>query len=143
MPEPGVIDVAAALVFRGGLLLITRRPHGKHLAGLWEFPGGKLAPGESWEHALARELLEEVDLRIAPGRLYEEVVHAYPEKTVRLRFFVCTAHDGGEPRPIECEAVAWVGREGLARHEFPPADARLLKRLLADDALWVVDSGEA
>lgn len=136
MPDPGIIDVAAGLVLRGRRLLITRRPQGKHLGGLWEFPGGKVAPGESWEQALVRELVEEVGLRVVPLHLYEEVVHAYPGKTVRLRFFVCLAPEDGEARPIECDAVAWVGREELCRHDFPPADERLLRRLMADVALW-------
>lgn len=136
MPDPGIIDVAAGLVLRGRRLLITRRPQGKHLGGLWEFPGGKVAPGESWEQALVRELVEEVGLRVVPLHLYEEVVHAYPGKTVRLRFFVCSAAEDGEARPIECDAVEWVGREDLCRHDFPPADERLLQRLMADNALW-------
>lgn len=136
MPDPGIIDVAAGLVLRGRRLLITRRPQGKHLGGLWEFPGGKVSPGESWEQALVRELVEEVGLRVVPLHLYEEVVHAYPGKTVRLRFFVCSAAEDGEARPIECDAVEWVGREDLGRHDFPPADERLLQRLMADDALW-------
>ena len=135
MPDAAVIDVAAALVVRGGRLLLTRRPPGKHLAGYWEFPGGKLAPGESWEEALVRELMEEVGLEVFPGRLYEEILHAYPGKTVRLRFFLCTAGPG-EPRPIECDAVAWAGREDLDRHAFPEADQRLLERLRADPDVW-------
>lgn len=138
MTGPGVIDVAAALVFRDGRLLITRRPPGKHLAGLWEFPGGKLNPGESWERALVRELLEEVGIEVHPGPLYEEITHAYPGKTVRLRFFLCRAGPG-QARPIECDAVAWVDREGLLQHEFPPADQRLLERLRANDSLWATD----
>ena len=117
MHGPGVIDVAAALVFRDGRLLVTRRPAGKHLGGLWEFPGGKVDPGESWEQALARELMEEVGLVVRPGRLYAEVIHSYPGKIVRLRFFVCAAPQG-EPRPIECDEVQWTRREDLASHEF-------------------------
>lgn len=130
-----VIDVAAGLVFRAGRLLITQRPPGTHLAGLWEFPGGKLQAGESWEGALVRELREEIDFEVIPGRLYEEVVHAYPEKTVRLRFYRCRA-GAGEPRAVECAALAWISKEELSAYAFPAADARLLERLTEDDAVW-------
>jgi mutator protein MutT len=142
MPGPGTIDVAAALVFRDGRLLVTRRPPGKHLAGLWEFPGGKLAPGESWEHALARELMEEVGLPVRPIRLYSEVVHPYPEKTVRLRFFVCES-DHGNARPIECDAVEWTSRETLSSHDFPPADRQLIEALVTDASLWNAPASRA
>lgn len=131
-----VIDVAAGLVFRAGCLLITQRPAGTHLAGLWEFPGGKLQAGESWETALVRELREEIDFEVFPGGLYEEIVHAYPEKTVRLRFYRCRAGQG-EPRAIECAALAWISKDELTSYAFPAADARLLEQLAADDAVWV------
>lgn len=125
---PRAIPVAAALIFRAGRLLIAQRPAGKHLGGLWEFPGGKLEPGESWESGLQRELREELDTEVVVGPLFEEVTHHYPTKTVRLRFFICRWH-AGEPRPLDCAAVAWVNRTELNRYEFPPADARLLERL--------------
>lgn len=138
MSKIPVIDVAAGLVFRAGRLLITQRPSGTHLAGLWEFPGGKLQPGESWEAALVRELREEIDFEVFPGGLYEEVVHAYPEKTVRLRFFLCRA-GVGEPRAIECAAWAWISRKQLTDYAFPEADARLLHRLASDEAVWEME----
>ena len=116
------------MVFRGGKLLIAQRLAGSHLGGLWEFPGGKRQPGETWEECLARELIEELGASVKVGSVFEEVVHVYPEKTVRLRFFVCSWLSG-EPRPLECANVAWVTREQLAHYEFPPADARLLERL--------------
>jgi len=128
------IDVAAGLVFRAGLLLITQRPPGSHLAGLWEFPGGKLQPGESWETALRRELREELGFKAAVGLLYEEITHEYPEKSVRLRFFRCGV-ESGEPRPIECSNLAWIRRGELVRYPFPEADARLLERLAIDPEL--------
>ena len=123
-----VLDVAAGLVFRDGLLLITQRPPDKHLGGLWEFPGGKLDAGESWEVALQRELHEELGFEAEVGSLFEEVVHHYPEKSVRLRFFRCTVASG-EPRPIECAALAWVNPAQLSQYPFPPADAQLIERL--------------
>jgi 8-oxo-dGTP diphosphatase len=123
-----VIDVAAGLVFRDGRLLITQRKAGSHLAGLWEFPGGKRNEGESWENCLRRELREELAIEVSVGRVFDEVTHAYPEKTVRLRFFICTLRDG-EPQPLDCAALAWVTALEMAGYTFPPADAKLLARL--------------
>lgn len=129
------IDVAAALVVRNGRLLIARRSAGSHLAGLWEFPGGKREPGESWEDCLRRELAEELGVTAAVGELVDEITFAYPEKTVRLRFFLARLVSG-EPRPLDCAEVKWVGRADLAGHAFPPADAALIDRLTATDRFW-------
>ena len=128
MPASPVIDVAAGLVFRAGKLLVAQRKAGSHLAGLWEFPGGKREAGESWEDCLRRELREELAIEVEVGRCFSEVTHAYPGKTVRLRFFVC-ALVSGEPRPIDCAALAWVTAEGLRDRGFPPADEQLLAAL--------------
>lgn len=135
-PHP-VIDVSAGLVRHAGRLLIAQRPAGSHLAGFWEFPGGKRDPGETWEACLERELREELGLRIQAGAVYDEITHPYPTKTVRLRFFVAGLHPDSPPaRAVECADFAWVDRESLARYTFPPADAALLRHLLADDAFW-------
>ncbi len=136
MGSVDVVDVAAGLVFRNGRLLITQRPPGSHLAGLWEFPGGKLQQGESWEAALTRELQEELGFVASVGSLYQEITHAYPEKTVRLRFHLCQVRSG-EPTPIECSDLAWVDRAQLGDFPFPPADEQLLVRLGRDTALWI------
>ncbi len=136
LPVARVIDVAAALVFRESRLLITQRPAGSHLEGLWEFPGGKLEPGETWTECLQRELREELDLEVLVGELFSEVTHAYPEKVVRLRFFKCRPA-GAEPKAIGCAALRWVDRDSLTNFEFPPADAQLLQALLADSSIWV------
>jgi mutator protein MutT len=124
------VDVAAALVFRNGKVLITRRPADTHLGGLWEFPGGKRKPGETFEQCLARELQEELGVQILVGELFETVSHRYAEKTVLLKFFVCHLPDG-EPQPLGCAALRWVGKNELADFEFPAADARLLNKLRA------------
>lgn len=124
------IEVSAGLVFRAGKLLITQRPAGGHLAGLWEFPGGKREPGETFEQCLVRELREELGVEMCVHEEIERITHSYPEKTVHLRFFRCTlAEMAAEPRALGCQAVAWVTRETLANYEFPAADARLLARL--------------
>src|SRR5208283_5627612 len=121
------IDVAAALVFRDGRLLITQRHADAHLGGLWEFPGGKREPDETFEACLARELREELGIEVAVGELVESLTHAYPEETVSLRFYRCRwlAH---EPRPLGCADFRWVTPETLAEHAFPAADARLLEK---------------
>jgi mutator protein MutT len=128
--ENKVIDVAAALIFRDGKLLITRRRDDAHLGGLWEFPGGKREPDETFEQCLVRELREELGVKSSVGELFEEVTHTYPEKTVRLKFFICRLARG-EPQPLGCAAVKWAGKSELDNHDFPAADARLLDKLRA------------
>ena len=129
------IEVAAGLVFRDGKLLITQRHTHAHLGGLWEFPGGKLEPGETFEACLARELREELGVEIAVGELVQSLSHAYPEKTVHLRFFRCQ-WVRNEPRPLGCAAFKWVSAGELATFPFPAADARLLDLLRSDALLW-------
>jgi mutator protein MutT len=129
------IEVSAGLVFRKGQLLITQRHADGHLGGLWEFPGGKREPAESFEACLQRELREELGVEVVVGQLFQSLEHAYPERRVRLEFFLCRLARG-EPQPLDCAAVKWVTRTELARHEFPAADAKLLERLRARPELW-------
>ena len=123
-----LIEVSAALIFRGGQLLIAQRPADAHLGGLWEFPGGKREPGESFEQCLVREIREELGIEIGIGRLFEDVTHDYAEKSVRLKFFLCQIVRG-EPQALGCAAIRWIERAELAQYEFPAADARLLEKL--------------
>ena len=122
------IEVSAALIFRDGKLLITQRHADAHLGGLWEFPGGKREPDETFEQCLARELREELGIEVEAGELFEEISHAYAEKTVRLKFFVCKLISG-KLRLLDCAAFKWVEKTELADFEFPAADARLLEKL--------------
>ncbi len=131
------VEVSAGLIFRDGLLLITQRPSGGHLAGLWELPGGKREPGESFEACLERELQEELAARVEVLDLIESIDHLYPEKEVHLRFFRCRLIDS-EPRAIACADLRWVSREELGDHEFPAADARLLEKLRDTPELWTL-----
>jgi len=128
-------DVAAGLVFRDGKLLITQRHAGAHLGGLWEFPGGKRELEETFEACLVRELREELGIEIEVGPLLESLTHAYPEKTVHLRFYRCRwlRH---EPQPLGCSAFRWITVTEMDEYEFPPADARLLERIQHDLSLW-------
>lgn len=123
-----IIEVSAALIFHQGRLLITQRQAAAHLGGLWEFPGGKREPGESFEACLVREIHEELAVEIAVDELFEEVTHAYPEKTVHLKFFICRLLKG-EPQAIGCAAFHWAAKADLANFEFPAADRQLLKKL--------------
>jgi len=130
-----VIDVAAALVFREGKLLITLRHADAHLGGLWEFPGGKREPGETFEACLERELREELGIEVGVGELVESLTHAYPERTVHLQFYRCrwVRH---EPQALGCSAFTWVTAAELRDYAFPAADSRLLDRLCHDQAMW-------
>ena len=131
-PPPRAIEVSAALIFRDGKLLITQRHAGAHLGGLWEFTGGKREPAETFEQCLVRETREELGVEISVGELFEEITHAYAEKTVHLKFFICRL-ERGEPEPFGCAALKWVGKAELDRYAFPAADARLLDKLRVYD----------
>lgn len=123
-----IIEVSAALIFRGGKLLITQRRADSHLGGLWEFPGGKREAGETFEQCLIREIREELGVEISVGELFEDIQHDYPEKSVRLKFFICGLV-AGEPKPIDCAALKWIQQDDLDVHAFPAADAKLLEDL--------------
>ena len=129
------IEVSAGLVFRSGKLLITQRHTNTHLGGLWEFPGGKREPNETFEECLARELREELGIEVEVGEVIESVTHAYPEKTVHLKFFRCQ-WKRHEPRALECPAFEWISAADLDRYSFPAADAHLLQRLRDSPAWW-------
>ena len=124
----GSIQVVAAVVERDGRYLITRRLEGTHLAGLWEFPGGKTLPREKPEDALRRELQEELGVEAEVGELIETVEWTYPEKSVRLLFFRCALR--GEPCPQERQEMRWVEAAQLQEYQFPAADLRLIERLV-------------
>lgn len=123
----GAIVVAAAVVERDGALLLTRRLDGTHLAGTWEFPGGKCEDGEPLEACLRRELLEELGVDADVGAEVFVVRHAYPEKTVQLHFFACQLR--GEPRPLLGQEMRWVPRSALPALQFPEADRELIAGL--------------
>lgn len=123
------IVVVAAVIERGGRYLLTLRPGGTHLAGHWEFPGGKCEAGETHAEALCRELREELDIDAGVGALVHAVTHAYPERTVELHFYACTFT--GEARPMIGQQMRWVARDDLAALPFPEADTDLIRLLTA------------
>ncbi len=126
-----VVEVTAALIQdEAGRYLITRRREGTHLAGLWEFPGGKRHASESPEACLRRELEEELGGPFEVGDRVETVRWEYPEKTVLIHFYRCRLASGAiEPR--EGQALAWVEPERFGEYAFPGADAALIARLRA------------
>jgi 8-oxo-dGTP diphosphatase len=124
---PPRIVVTAAVIERDGAFLVTRRPSGVHLEGYWEFPGGKIEPGESHAAALAREIAEELDTAIAVGREVFTVTHNYPDRIVELHFLACELR--GEPRAVLGQEVRWIVREELGTLPFPPADEELIRKL--------------
>lgn len=126
-----MIVVVAAVIEDGHRFLVTRRQPGVHLAGMWEFPGGKIDPDESHDAALRRELGEELGVDAAVGELVYETTHAYPDVTVALYFYRCRLI--GEPRPLLGQEMQWVPRAELPSLGFPPADAELIDRLVRSD----------
>ena len=123
-----VVEVAAGLVYREGRYLIARRNPGVHLAGFWEFPGGKRESGETLETCLRRELFEELGIRIGVPIPFQVVRHEYAEKTVQLHFFRCRI-EGGNAMPIDCAEIRWVLPHELDDFEFPPADRPIIEAL--------------
>ena len=121
------VVVTAAVIERDGMFLLTRRPDGVHLAGYWEFPGGKCDPGESHAACLEREIKEELDTAVRIGCEVFSVSHAYADRIVELHFFACEL--SGEPRAALGQEMRWVSRGELAALSFPPADEELIRML--------------
>lgn len=121
--------VVAAVVEEDDTFLVTRRLRGTHLEGYWEFPGGKREDGETDHQSLTREMREEVATEIRVEDEILRTVHAYPSRTVELRFYRCTLL--GRPRPRLGQQMRWVPRGQLATLRFPPADDELIQTLTA------------
>lgn len=126
-----VIVVACALVDADRRVLIAQRPPGKSLAGLWEFPGGKLEPGERPEQALIRELAEEIGITVSEPCLAPLVFasHAYADFHLLMPLYVCRRWDG-TPVPREGQAIAWARPNRLRDYPMPPADTPLIPHLI-------------
>ena len=131
-PRPLVVVVAAALVDADGRVLIAQRPEGKPLAGLWEFPGGKVHRREPPEAALARELREELGIVVKVQDLqpFAFASHGYDAFHLLMPLYLCRLWQG-TPAPMEGQAVQWVLAKALAEYPMPPADAPLVAKLCA------------
>ncbi len=127
---PLLLVAACVLVDARGRVLIARRPEGRAMAGLWEFPGGKLEPGESPEEALIRELNEELGVDVAKSCLAPFVFasHTYPKFHLLMPLFLCRRWQG-TPRPKEGQTIRWVSPADLADYQMLPADRPLLPML--------------
>ena len=132
MNDPATILVSAAVLVEGGRVLLTQRKRGTHLAGAWEFPGGKVERGEDPRDALARELREEIGVEAEARDILEATFHRYPEKSVRLLFFLTVRTAGSpEPRALDVADVRWAAVEDLRDELFPPADVAVLAKVRA------------
>ena len=123
---PLVLVAACVLLDGDGRILIAKRPEGRSLAGLWEFPGGKVEPGESPEHALIRELAEELGIDIAAADLTPLTFasHDYPDFHLLMPLFLCRRWRG-TVAPHEGQELLWVKPAELASYAMPPADEPL------------------
>ncbi|MBX3208487.1 MAG: (deoxy)nucleoside triphosphate pyrophosphohydrolase [Labilithrix sp.] len=126
--------VAAGVVVERGTVLLSRRKKGTHLAGRWEFPGGKVEAGEDPRAALRRELEEELGILVDVGEICDVTFHRYDDagKAVLLLFFLAVREPGSpDPRPIDVAEVKWAGLDALDPAEFPPADVAVLTKVRA------------
>lgn len=126
-----LLVVACALVDADGRVLIAQRPEGKQLAGLWEFPGGKIEPGETPEATLVRELREELGIETKPACLAPLTFasHSYDDFHLLMPLYVCRRFEG-IPRPLEAQALKWVKPNKLRDYPMPPADEPLIPFLI-------------
>jgi 8-oxo-dGTP diphosphatase len=132
-----LVVAAAALIDASGRVLITQRPSHKQLGGLWEFPGGKVEPGEAPEHALVRELREELDLTVEPSALdpFAFASHAYSDFHLLMPLYAVRRWEGAPvAHPQAAQALAWVKPAELRDYSMPPADAVLVDRLIERSA---------
>ncbi|WP_425450323.1 (deoxy)nucleoside triphosphate pyrophosphohydrolase [Virgifigura deserti] len=130
MALPIVLVVAVALVDLDGRVLLAQRPEGKPLAGLWEFPGGKVHPGETPEAALIRELQEELGIDVAESCLapFTFASHRYETFHLLMPLYVCRVWKG-QVRALEGQALAWVRPNRITDYPMPPADKPLVAML--------------
>lgn len=130
-PKKLLLVVACALIDADGRVLIAQRPEGKQLAGLWEFPGGKVEPGETPEETLVRELKEElgIDTKVACLAPLTFASHSYDDFNLLMPLYVCRRF-WGIPQPLDAQALKWVKPNKLRDYPMPPADAPLIPFLI-------------
>jgi 8-oxo-dGTP diphosphatase len=118
-------DVVAALIWENDRFMICQRPAHKARGLLWEFVGGKTEPGETMEAALVRECREELDITVAVGDIFTQVVHEYPDTLIRLTLFHCTIAEG-TPKMLEHHDLKWILPSEIPNFDFCPADKDIL-----------------
>jgi 8-oxo-dGTP diphosphatase len=124
-----ILVVAAALYDARGRVLIAQRPQGKHQAGRWEFPGGKVAPGESEAAALARELREELGIEVTASRPFMRLEHSYADRSVELSMWIVERF-AGAPRSLDGQVLRWVAPADLGQADLLEADRPFVEALL-------------
>ncbi len=134
--------VAGAIADAEGRVLIAQRPRGRHMAGRWEFPGGKLTAGEDPYAGLQRELAEELGIAVRDAKPLIRLRHVYPERRVLLDVWQVTAYDG-EPQPLEAQALAWARPDELPRHDLLEADRAIVTALRLPRLARMLASGES
>lgn len=122
-------EVVAALVWDNEKFMICQRPANKARPLLWEFVGGKVEPGETKEQALIRECEEELAITLSVGEVFMEVVHKYPDITIRLTLFNATIAEG-VPQKLEHNDIQWITPAEIPNYTFCPADEEILKRII-------------
>ena len=129
--RPLILVAACALVDADGRVLLAQRPEGKALAGLWEFPGGKVEAGETPEECLIRELREELGIDVKPACLapFAFASHAYDHMHLLMPLFVCRRWDGAV-QALEAQKLAWVEPKKMRTYPMPPADEPLIPLLI-------------
>ena len=124
-----MVEVVAALIWRGEKFTICQRPPHKARGLLWEFVGGKVEAGETKKEALMRECREELDVLLSVGEVFMEVVHQYPDLTVHLTLFYATIAEG-EPKMLEHNDIQWITPQEIPNYNFCPADKEILERII-------------
>ncbi len=124
-------DVVAALIWDGNRFMICQRPAHKARGLLWEFVGGKVEPGETKEQALVRECREELDVTLSVGEVFMEVVHEYPDITVKLTLYNAVIAEG-TPKMLEHNDIQWISIGQIPAYAFCPADKEILERLMSE-----------
>ena len=129
------IHVSAGLIRKDGRFLIAKRQEGGHLAGYWEFPGGKQEEGETLQACLEREIAEELGLKIKAGHVLVVVEHEYKNKIITLHVMECAILTG-EPMALECQAFKWVDPVDFQNYIFPPPDQEVISFLSSHELLF-------
>jgi 8-oxo-dGTP diphosphatase len=120
-----MIEVTAAIIEKGDKFLIARRAKGKHLAGYWEFPGGKIEAGETAEACLFRELNEEFQINVSVNNFMGESVYEYPNKKIILKAFTCSIISG-EIQLTDHDKIDWITIDEIKHYKIAPADIPLI-----------------
>jgi 8-oxo-dGTP diphosphatase len=129
-PDRSTLLVAAGVVIEDGRVLLTQRKAGAHLAGAWEFPGGKVMPGEDPRDAVVRELREELGIETSVGDAMDVTFHRYPERAVLLIFYRASMTASSPlPKALDVAALRWAAEGDLDEAQFPAADVEVLRKV--------------